>query len=433
MELTHLIQTIKYIFRQPLVVSFLAVVTSICFYYIKRNKNVQKKYIWTVYFSIFAGTALVFIGSALYRILNPQIWDFSAFYLWGKTAANGLNFYLPENLALVYNSINLPFSHSELKEFVDYIVNVGFLYPPPTILYFLPLGFLSFQNSMIVWTIFNFIFALGSIYLIFTLFFKPLKLNGLILVAILFMILRPSLSNINYLQTNFILLFLLLLMRKYSEKDVGGIFLSIAFLTKPFMLIFIVYFLLQRKWKAIIYFIAPTVALTGIILILFGKEPFISYLLDNPSLRLPKIVFYEGVNQSLNAVLIRHNIIVQENPSTYFFIIAGIILIAGAYLIFLSGKRLYDYICAILLLVGLLIYPGTLIHYGTLLLFIIFQFFDEKNQLGFKEYFTIIIVAIFYYLSTISVFTAICFLLCLVIIKSLSSLKPASILNKAIG
>ena len=82
-------------------------------------------------------------------------------------------------------------------------------------------------------------------------------------------------------------------------------------------------------------------------------------------------------------------------------------------------RALDDYILVFLLLVGLLIYPGTLSYYGVLLLFIIFQFFEEEGQLGFNGYVTTGIVAIFYYLSTFSTFLCICFLLSMVLFKSL--------------
>ncbi|GAB1452048.1 hypothetical protein MASR2M47_21040 [Draconibacterium sp.] len=122
----------------------------------------------------------------------------------------------------------------------------------------------------------------------------------------------------------------------------------------------------------------------------------------------------------------------MENQLVYLFIVSVIILITGIYLFFLFRRKLNDYIWVVLLLVGLLVYPGTLVHYGTLLLFIIFQFFDEKIQLGFKQYFSVPIVAVFYYLSAISAFTAICFLLGLIILKSFITLNHCVILPKTI-
>jgi hypothetical protein len=418
------IQFIKDLFHQPYFISFLAVVTCLCFYYLKSQNRTYEKIVWIAYSSIFASTLSIFIFSAIYRIYHPEVWDFTAFYIYGKVAALGYNFYLPENFHLVFNSLSLPTEDG----FRVSVLNVGFLYPPPTILYFLPLGFLSFKTALIVWTIFNFIFVFGCLYLIYELFLKSYKLNGILLVSILFFIFLPSLSTINFSQTNFILLFYLLLLKKYSNKNISGVFLALAFFTKPYMIIFGLFFLLRMKWKTIIYCVLTTLALVGILFVSFGKEIFISYIFDNPSHRLPEWVFSEGVNQSLNAVLLRNNLISLSAPITYIFIVAGILFTACIYLYYLSRNKLYDYIWALLLLVGLLIYPGTLSHYGTLLLFIIFQFIDEKEQLGLNLYVCIPIVGIFYYLSTISIFSSICFILIVVFLKSFNIFNQFNLL-----
>ena len=409
---------IRDLFHQPYFICALAILTCLCFYYLKSERKSYRKILWIGYASIFASTLLIFTTSAIFRIYHPEIWDFTAFYLYGKVAALGYNFYSPENFHLVFNSLSLPSDEG----FMVSVVNVGFPYPPPTILYFIPLGYLSFRAALTVWTIFNFIFVFGCIYLIYELFFKTFKLNGLFLVSILFFIFLPSLSTINFSQTNFILLFLLLLIKKYSENNISGVFLALAFFTKPYMIILGVFFLLKMKWKPIIYCMTSALILVGVSFLFFGKETLLSYVYDNPSHRLPEWVFSEGVNQSLNAVLLRNNIISVTKPIIYVYIIAGVFSVTTIYLYYLSRKKLSDYILVVLLLVGLLLYPGTLSHYGTLLLFIIFQLFDEKKQLGFNMYINIPIVGIFYYLSTTSIFMSICFILIVVILKSFAPL-----------
>src|SRR6185437_11701149 len=95
----------------------------------------------------------------------------------------------------------------------------------------------------------------GCIYLVHSLFFKEYKLNGLILVSILLFTLPQTRGTIFYTQTNFILLFLLLLMYKHSDKKWAGIFLAIAFFTKPYMLIFILFFIIKKNWNSILFLI----------------------------------------------------------------------------------------------------------------------------------------------------------------------------------
>lgn len=62
-------------------------------------------------------------------------------------------------------------------------------------------------------------------------------------------------------------------------------------------------------------------------------------------------------------------------------------------------------------------------YYGVLLLFIIFQFFDQRTQLAIDNvYLATGIVAIFSYLSAVSTFVAICFALLVIVIISIKPL-----------
>ena len=403
-----------------LIITVLTIVACLCFYLLKGEQKKLKTIIWISYASVFAIAFYLALDNVIKIISNPPIWDFPAFYINGKVGAAGYNFYLPESFKIVYNSIQLPFPNSvALQGFVNEVVNVGFPYPPPTMLYFIPLGFLSFNTAFILWIIFISLFLFISIYLVYTQFFRKYKLNGLMLVTILFFLFSPVRSTLFYTQTNFILLVLLLLMKKYADTKYAGIFLALAIFTKPYMIIFVLALIIRKNWKAIIYFILSSIALVGITAIVFGIDPFISYLFNNPGNRLPENVFSAENNQSLQAVLIRANLIPYGGSFMYIYIAAGVLFITIPYLLFLLKRKLHDYIWAVLLMVGLILYPATLDHYGVLLLFILFQFFDEKEQLGFSVYLNIPIIGIFYCLSSYSVFTSIWFLLIIVILKSL--------------
>ncbi len=411
----NVINFIRELVHQSYFGCFLSIVTCLGFYFFKSRPS--RKYIWISY-SLIAAIFLIFIGIGIYRIYHPQLWDFTAFYLYGKVAAAGYNFYLPENFHIVFNTLRLPFSENP-GGFVDSVVNVGFPYPPPTIMYFTLLGAFSYHTALIVWTTFILIFLFGSIYLIYNMFLKEYRLKGLVLVTIIFLIFSQVITTISFSQTNFILLFLLLLMKKYSDKKFAGIFLALAIFTKPYMIVFGLFFLIRKQWKTLGYFILSSFIIVGCTMLFFGKEVFLSYIFNNPSKRLPHWVFSEDVNQSLNAVLIRLKLITIDNPVVYVYISIGLILLTAFYLFYLLKRKLYDYIWVVLLLVGLMLYPGTLSHYGVLLLFIIFQFFDEKKELGFNSYLNIPIIGIFYYLSSVSLFACICFLLIVLISKSL--------------
>lgn len=388
-----------------------------CFYMLRDKEFSLKNIIWLIYLVTFAVAVYLFFDKVIYRINHPAVWDFTAFYLYGKVAASGSNFYVPENFHQVYHSLQLPPSFYE--SLATEVLDVGFPYPPPTILYFAPLGLLPFKTALVCWSILNLSFVAGCIYLSYDQFFRKYKLNGLILVASLFLLFPPVKTTVNYSQTNFILLFYLLLIKKYSDKRFSGIFLALAIFTKPYMVVFGLFLLLKKNWGAIIYCILSAVAITGFTLLLFGKAPFLSYASENPASRIPIEVFSEDLNQSLHAVLLRSGLMSVEKSSAYVYIAGVILLLTAAYLLFLMRKKLHDYILSVLLLVALLLYPGTLNFYGVLLLIIIFQFFHEKAQLGFNQYLIFFIIGIVYGLSTFYIFSCICFLLAILVLKSL--------------
>jgi hypothetical protein len=401
----------------------MAITACVFFYYIKSERKLHTNVVWLAYSLLFAGIFLIFSKSEIYWLNHPRVWDYTAFYLYGKVAALGYNFYLPENFQIVFNSLIIEFKGSEYTDFMEAVVMVGFPYPTPTILYFLPLGFLSYNTALIVWTLFILLSLMGSIYLIYMQFLKEYGLNGLLLVSILFLIFPSVKFNLICSQTNFILLIYLLLMKKYAGHKFAGVFLALAFFTKPFMLIFGLYFLLSKNWKAIAYFIISAILFSGITLIIAGFDTFISYFLNNPTQRMPAWQFSEDVNQSLNAILLRANLISLDTPHVYLIIstvLLGLTVLFSAYLI---KRKLDDYVWALLLLVGLIVYPGTLSYYGVILLFVMFQFFHTEKPLGLNLYLLIPVIGLFYYLNSVSVFASICFLLVIVVLKSLWQLK----------
>jgi len=379
-----------------------------CFYIIRSGKK-YTSLIWALYISLAAIAIYSFLSAVIFRIQNPAIWDFTAFYLYGKVAAEGYNFYDIENFKIVFDSLKLPFT--DFGSLREEVVNVGFPYPPPTIFYFLPLGYLSYNTAIIVWTGFNILFVIGCIYLIHNMFFKSERNNGLILVIILFLISTQVRSTIFYSQTNFILLFLLLLMKKKENSRWSGLLLALAIFTKPYMIIFSLYFIFMKKWNSLLIFALSVILMLFITISIIGSETFLAYIFNNSANRLPTWVFSENINQSLHAVLLRHNIISVSKSYIYMTISMIILGLTTMVILLLRKKNKAGLIWVYLLLVGLLLYPGTLTYYGVILLFIVFSFmFDEMGN-SIKPWIYIPLMGIFFLLSSLSVFLLICFLL----------------------
>jgi hypothetical protein len=394
-----------------------------CFYRLRGQKINMKNIYWVIYLALLAVSFYLFADKVIFRLSHhEEPWDFSVFYLNGKVAVAGLNFYEPQNFYDIYKTLGYPASF--YKELAPEVLNVAFVYPPPTMLYFAPLGYLSYNAALTSWTIFNLCFVFGCIYLIYDQFLKPEKLNGLILVASLFFLFSPVRSTVFYSQTTFILLFYTLLIKKYSDKKISGIFLTLAVITKPLMIVLGLFFLLRKKWGAFVYSITSAIALCGLTILLFGWDTFLSYIYNNPTQRVPEDIYREFVFQSIYSVLLRKGIITFGNASTYTYIAIGILSLTCIYIFLISKKKLYDFILPILLLISLLLYPGTQGFYSVLLLFIIFQFFDQNSQMKFSSHLNILIIGAVFSLCTFSEFLCFWFLLAVLVIRAGLFWKP---------
>lgn len=404
--------------HSPFLVFVIAVFSCCCFYFLQKKENRFRKITWVLYAFILVSVFFIFMNTVYKHIFDPTIYDFTVFYMYGKVGISGGDLYSPAVFHSVFNTLTLPVHDYGI--FHEEILSVGFLYPPPTIWLFDALGFFSFTTASVCWTSFNLLFAGGCMYLVYKMFFEEYKTNGLFLVLILFMLSAQVRSTVAFGQTNFILFFLLLLMYRYANKSFAGIFLALAFIVKPFMIIFGVIFLIRKQWKTIIYFLATYLVFVIPTLIRYGIKPFYDYIFDSPGKRLPDWIFSDTNNESLNAVLIRRHLVTVHDARLYTIVAAAILLLTCWYIITLCKAKLFDCIWAILLLVGLLLYPGTLSYYGTLLLFISFKFFDKDSPLSISNrYVNTLAVGICYFLGSASVFALICVLIGFIIFKSI--------------
>lgn len=93
------------------IIGFLAILACVCFYLLKNDQKKLGTIIWITYTSIFAIAFYMALDNVIRIISNPPLWDFPAFYLYGKVAAGGYNFYQPENFHTVFNSLQSIYSN----------------------------------------------------------------------------------------------------------------------------------------------------------------------------------------------------------------------------------------------------------------------------------------------------------------------------------
>lgn len=329
--------------------------------YIYSNYKTTGKLPRLIYHGIFAFSVLLFVFM-FFRAVEPKDWDYTCFYLIGKVAQSGLNIYNPDHYYVVLADANIPIELG--AGFKTEFLVTGSLYPPPTTFLFLPLGYMTYMQGLYFFYGLILLAFIGCIYQVKKIFFQNTDFKGWELVSILLMLTGTFYSVINYAQTLIFLLFFFLLIYGNKEKPMAGVYLAISIFIKPFAVVFFFYFLIKKKWSVIASFIASTAVLLILSLVVFGYQPFYEYIFNNPSHRVPNVVFNEVTNQSLLAILTR---LLNNAPVTrivYYLLSFVMVLISGIMILRLNKDKKYDLIFPLLLSVGLLIYPNTLYHYA---------------------------------------------------------------------
>jgi hypothetical protein len=103
-----------------------------------------------------AYSLLKITGEVYENYHQPREWDFLGFWLNGKVASAGENFYHPEN----YQNVVLPYNLND--EFRAEIIEVGFWYPPFTMFLFFPLGLANPSNAFLKRQIVNLIICINQ-------------------------------------------------------------------------------------------------------------------------------------------------------------------------------------------------------------------------------------------------------------------------------
>jgi hypothetical protein len=315
------------------------------------------------------------------NIANPPEWDFLGFWLNGKVAAQGLNFYQPEYARQLVQ----PFNPS--TEFTTEIIDVGFWYPPPSIFIFLPLGWFDIHTAYLLWYVGHSIILFADIFLLWKIFLAESKLIGLLFIAFLLLALNAK-STIAFGQTNFLLLLMLILFWRDRNLSRGGIWLALGILVKPFLGGAFLYLLLRRKWRIITTTVIALSAISLLTLGVFGSETFFSYFKPSHYASLPKFIYTEITNQSLLATVLRLTKYDLSNtsPITHPIFVAIAIIITGItiWLVSRLDKRHNDLALALVIVLSLLIYPVSQMFYCIILIVPVLLLWKYSLQIQLK-------------------------------------------------
>jgi hypothetical protein len=322
---------------------------------------------------------------------DPPEWDYLAFSIPARAAVQGKDFYQPSAMHEVTQGRR--FSESLSSTSLD----VGFLYPPTTMLMLAPLGWVSDRTGEAAWYLANMIALAAAVLLLARTFFADDPLLGLATVALMALGLRSTSSTVGFAQSNFLALLLLVLYWRSRARPLGGLFLALCAVVKPVLMLLLGYTLLRRQWRGAAVALGATAVLGLLAVLAFGTRTCASFLHDYPARRLPLAVYTESVNQSLPAVLLRlmsydgSQGVALRQP----LVLAGcgafalVSLLAAARL----ARRNEELALALVLCAALLLYPGTLEHYSVLLLVPLGALWRSRAEFGWGVIWAVIALA----------------------------------------
>ncbi len=285
---------------------------------------------------------------------------------------------------------------------------VPHVYPPFALLFFYPFSFLNFFLAQKIWFFLSLTFFLLSIYIIFKINKENLfSTMGFLIMGLIFLYF-PSRFTLGMGQINNLILFITVLGIYYlNKKDdfKSGIFFGLAISIKFFPLLFLIYFILLKRYKLLI-----TTILSFFIFLVLGFI-FIGYDLN--------IYFYNSIlpsllnswkteyyNQSISAFVGR--LLIEPSLKEVVKIIASFFFIAlsfkAIYLIHKKEiKNKINLSLSILIILSLAINNFTWQHHFVLLTFpfLTIIFYLLNNKLFFYKYYLLIGLA--YLLTTLNI------------------------------
>jgi hypothetical protein len=308
---------------------------------------------------------------------SPPEWDFLCFWIWGRMGLTGVDFYDPAS--------GVPFAAGRSAEFVSAILDVGFWYPPQSMLLFAPLGLSSPRAALWGWFAFLGACVGASSYLTWRFIAADTGRLGLVAVTAFLFALPGTKQTFICAQTHPLGLLLSLLVVGHQNRLRAGAFAALALIVKPYLVLWVGFLALRRRWRAL-QVSAITFGLIALVTSLwFGPSHFGTYLLENPMQRAPLTVFSEGVNQSLYATILRSTSTehLARDPLLRGAGALGALLVLLPALKAAWRTRDRDPLFAGLLLLSsiLVVYPFTLAHYSMMMAPMLIWLWSRRNVL----------------------------------------------------
>ena len=298
------------------------------------------------------------------NVAHPPEWDLGMWSVYGHAGVAGVDFYTADGIRAAAPA------REYSPAFVDDVFATPFPYPPPTMLLMLPFGWFDLRTAAAVWYALDGLALLAVVGLSWGLFVPGSGGLGLLLVATLFVIFRPTQSDLALGQWNFLALLLFLAFWRDQGRMRAGAWLGGAIVLRTFLAALLVHPLRRREWRAVA---ACGAALAGLCLLAvarFGPTTCAAYLGTVGDGFLP-FVYTEAINQSLLATILR---LVGFDPTQGTPLANPIYLGLGGVMTVVTGWLVWrlpastDWVPGLTASLALLLYPVSLEYYGVLVL-----------------------------------------------------------------
>jgi hypothetical protein len=323
--------------------------------------------------------AIAILLTAAANIERVPGWDIGGFIILGQAAARGtpydVEFYRQAALAYPVPT----------QSFVDELTP---WYPPQAFLLFLPLGWAaSLSTAAALWYAIQLTAVVGAILLIWRTFLADVEWTGLPLAAVLVLSFWPTLSMVNYGQSDALLLCAAVLLVATQTRPIGGLWLALGTIVKPLFLILVLAPLVRRHWAMLgvagLTFLIPTLVATA----LFGVQGMSGFVDQLGTLGTYR--FTQTANTSISGLLTRLPF-AERGPgglaaapfgNPWFLGIGLALTVVSVHLIDRRERVTWTMAIALVVPVALLVYPGSLVHYAMLQLVTLLAVWRERAAL----------------------------------------------------
>ena len=313
------------------------------------------------------------LGESVYRnVRMPSPWDFAGFWIVARAALAHANFYDPAVLARLARPLDVP------ALFQREIVDTGFWYPPATALLVAPLGLLGERSALVAWyLVLGLALAAAAAFLRRT-FFKNDGFAGYVAAGGLVVTLPGTIDGVAYAQTAGLAFALLLASLHARDRPQSGIWLGLAALVKPFVAIVVVADLIGKRRARAAHATGAIVAASLVAVVAFGPGTTLAFVVDRPTSRVPAWVYREPSNQSLWAMLLRHDVSAAHIVGA---LVAAAVIVATAILVARAARAHGPLVAGIAVAAVLLVYPVAQTFYGTFLALPILAVWQVRGRL----------------------------------------------------